>query len=258
MTYVWNFLSFYSELEVDLTLFCEEDFKNFLDPIIKNHPNFRSKVNFEIIDRNNLSYFSKLDEIRKIQQSEKLKITISGHTSKVPEYTRPEYVATMFSKPEILKLAKNRNLIEDNDKQVAWIDFGIAHRAPDFIGAIRGKRLVERDTVDKVILFNRKEIFPPDNVETFFALDDNVFVPGGFFVVPSVLIEKFYEEFNSIVNYQLFEKSLIDDDQTVLSLIANDKSLCHVINSTQWLNNPPEGDWFPVFDFLSHSENKNE
>lgn len=252
-TYINHFLSFYSTLDVDLTLFCEESFKKLLEPIVVNFPNFRSKVKFEIIDRKDLSYFDRLDEISKIQKSEKLRFAIRGLSSNVPEYNRPEYVATMFSKPEVLSIAKQRNLISAGD-QVAWIDFGIAHSNPQFINKLRGKTLVQNNICDKVILFNRKKERLPKSIDVFFTMPDNVFVPGGFFVVPAQLIENFCTEFNSVAKQHLFDAGLIDDDQSVLTLVSNNTDLCQIVDSTMWKNNPPEGDWFPVFDFLSEVE----
>ena len=249
-SYINNFVSFYSTLEVDLTLFCEENFKNFLEPIISNHENFRSKIRFELINRSDLRYFSSLQEIESIQKSESLKQAIKNSSTNVPEYNRPDYVALMFSKPEILLIAKNRRLINDDD-QVAWIDFGIAHGKQQYISILANKSLVTREFLnDKVVLFNRKSSFPPNDVESFFNMSDNVFVPGGFFVVPGRLVDDFCADFNSTVESQLFKKCLVDDDQTVLSIVANNKNLCSVIDSSKWFNNPPGGDWFPVFDFI--------
>lgn len=249
-TYIDHFLSFYSSVEVDLTLFCEDNFQKTIEDAIARVPNFRSRVAFETIKREDLVYFSRLEEIKNIQESDIMKFAVRNYAANTPEYVRPEYVATMFSKPNILRLAKDRNLIPSDSKSIGWIDFGIAHNQPAFISRVRGKSLVEIPNLEKILLFNRKDSMPPGWAPDFFNIPENVFVPGGFFVVPVGLVDVFFEEFNKIVDQQLFRNSLVDDDQTVLSVIANNSSICEVSSSVKWRNNPPEGDWFPVFDFL--------
>lgn len=253
-TYISHFLSFYSSLEVDLTLFCEKDFQLRLEKEIEKIPNFKTKIKFENIEKKDFPYFSKIDQIKNIQGSDQMNFATKNYASNTPEYNRPEYVATMFSKPKTLMIAKERGLIGENDKSVAWIDFGIAHNQGDYISRISGKKLVEKNGIDKIVLFNRKDTKPPANASSFFEIAENVFVPGGFFVVPSNLIDVFFYEFNKIVEDQLFNQNLVDDDQTVLSIISNNDEICNLVDSTRWRNNPVEGDWFPIFDFLQDGE----
>ena len=247
--YVNDFISFYSRVKLNLTIFCSDDFKEYLlSKIDKNK--FNSKLNFQIIDTSDLKYFSdeNLKKIEGIQKSETMIDYRKRDPSNPPEYSNPYWVAMMLSKAHILKIAKDRGIIYDNN--IAWIDFGIAHSCQDYLDRIENKTLCEPDT-NKIIFFNRQNIELSGDPFFYAKLSDNVLVPGGFFIVPTNLIDTYYDRFNNVVEDMFFKHNIIDDDQTIMSVFANHNSdICSVISSVNYKNNPMEGDWFPIFDYL--------
>jgi hypothetical protein len=244
--YINNFLDFYSNIEIDLILFCEDNFKNEIKKRIDQ--NFKTSINFQTIERDNIEYFKLVDDISNIQKHSTNMIEYKRRDStNPPEYSNAHYVAMMYAKSEFIKMALDRNLIETNN--VAWIDFGIGHGEPSYIAAIKNKTLINPES-DKMIFFNRQNIEP--SIDPFFysKLIDNVLICGGFYIIPKKLIIHFYNEFRKIVD-TFTDLHIIDDDQTILSILtASNLDFCNVISSSKYRNNPNAGDWFPVFEFI--------
>jgi protein YibB len=243
--YINNFIEFYSNIDLDLTLFCNESIKDEINKRIDI--NFKTKVNFQIIEKNDLIYFNMIDSIRNSQNSNRMIEYKRRDLSNPPEYSNAEYVAMMFAKSELIKISLERGLVNSNN--VAWIDFGIGHGHKSYINAIKNKKLINPNS-DKIILFNRQNIEP--SIDPFFYsnMADNVLVCGGFYIIPKNLIYHFYNEFKRIVD-DFINLEIIDDDQTILSIFAaSNKENCNIINSSKYRNNPSCGDWFPVFEFI--------
>lgn len=243
--YISNFIDFYSNVELDLILFCSDEMKQ---EIIKRiDDKFKTKINFQKIEKEELEYFGIVDEIRRVQNSEMMKRYRARDGSNPPEYSSPEYVAMMFAKTEIIKIALERNLI--NSKNIAWIDFGIGAGVPSYIDAVRNRRLASPES-DKIIFFNRQMMKPSEDPFFYSGLQDNVLICGGIYVIPVNLINYFFDDFRSVVK-SFIDLDIVDDDQTILSIFAaRNPSICSVINSSKYRNNPCGGDWFPVFEFL--------
>lgn len=250
--YIENFLNFYSNIDLDLILFCNESFKEEINKKIferytslKNE--FRTKINFQHIEKKDLNYFKIVDLVDSVQKSANMISYKKRDQSNPPEYSNPEYVVMMFAKTEFIKISLDRGLITSNN--IAWIDFGIGHSDSSFIESIKNKKMINPNS-DKIILFNRQNIEPSTNPFFYSSMVDNVLICGGFYIVPTTLINFFYDNFNNIVN-SFIMKEIIDDDQTILSIFAalhNEK--CNVINSSKYRGNPSCGDWFPVFEFI--------
>jgi len=250
--YINNFIEFYSNIELDLIVFCSDFIKNEI--IKKVDSNFRTKINFQIIDKTDLEYFNMVDTIKNIQNSDKIKEYKRRDPSNPPEYSNPEYVALMFAKTEFIKIAYERELIFSDN--IAWIDFGIGHGDPRYIEEIKNKKLISPNS-DKIILFNRQNIQPSKDPFFYSKMLDNVLVCGGFYIIPTNLIIHFYNEFKRIVN-EFIEFEIIDDDQTILSILAaSNDDKCNVISSVKYKDNPTSGDWFPVFEFIKEKKIKN-
>lgn len=243
--YINNFIEFYSNIDLDLIIFCNNSIKGEINKRIDD--NFKTRIIFQEIDKNDLEYFKLVESIKTIQNSDKINNYKKRDLSNPPEYSNAEYVAMMFAKSEFIKIALERGLINSNN--VAWIDFGIGHGNTSYINAIKNKKLVSPNS-DKIILFNRQHIEP--SIDPFFysSMSDNVLVCGGFYIIPKNLIHHFYDEFKRIVN-DFINLEIIDDDQTILSIFAaSNKENCNIINSSKYRNNPSGGDWFPVFEFI--------
>ena len=149
----------------------------------------------------------------------------------------------------ILKFAKERNLIPQTSKTVAWTDFGIAHCGHNFTysDSLVGKRLVE-PTEDKITFFNKRNFLPSSNPWEINSLSDDVFTPGGFYLVPVDLIDEFNLRFHKIVKEVFFDQSIVDDDQTIMAVFsALYPDISRLEDSSKYTNNPPEGDFFPIF-----------
>lgn len=255
--YFDSFNLFYGTLETNITVFAEP---TALPEIIKSYEEyksvhgFKSTVSFQEFNRGDLRYFQILDKIQTIQSSDSMKRYSQRDGSGPPEYTKPAWVATMLCKPLFLQLAKQRNLIPTGTTAVAWSDFGIAHgfHNQPYINALKDKKLLEPNT-DKIIFFNRRHFEPqPDPWAINGVQDqDDAFVPGGFYVVPVALIDEFNKRFHEIVDKLFIEKDIIDDDQTIMAIFGGlHKDISMFVDSTRYKNNPPEGDYFPVFDLI--------
>jgi protein YibB len=243
--YIDNFIEFYSNIYLDLIIFCNESIKNEITKRIDS--NFKTEINFQIIHKNDLDYFNIVDVIRNIQESDKIIEYGRRDASNPPEYSNAEYVIMMFCKSELIKIALERGLITSSN--VAWIDFGIGHSNIPYINAIKNKTIINPKS-DKIILFNRQNIEPSTDPFFYSNMSDNVLVCGGFYIIPKDLIIYFYDEFRKIVN-NFISLGIIDDDQTILSIFAaSNKENCNIINSSKYRNNPSCGDWFPVFEFI--------
>jgi hypothetical protein len=68
--YIDNFIEFYSNIYLDLIIFCNESIKNEITKRIDS--NFKTEINFQIIHKNDLDYFNIVDVIRNIQKSDKI------------------------------------------------------------------------------------------------------------------------------------------------------------------------------------------
>lgn len=244
--YLNNFVDFYSNINLDLIVFCEYKIQNEIEKLITK--DFKSNIKFFNIEKNDLKYFelvTKIDDI--IKNSSKMSILRQRDLSNPPEYSNSEYIVMMFAKTEILKLAFDNNLIKSDN--VAWIDFGIGHSNEDFISRIKNKTLIEPDS-EKIIIFKRQNIELSSDFY-YYTQPDNVITPGGFYIVPTNLIDFFHLEFKKTVE-DMLEQELVDDDQTILSIFASkNPDYCNIINSIKYRNNPVEGDWFPIFEFLN-------
>lgn len=244
--YINNFIAFYSNIDLDLIVFCNDSIKEEINKRIDS--NFKTRINFQTIEKNDLNYFDIVDNIKYIQSSDKMISYKKRDLSNPPEYSNADYVAMMFAKSEFIKIALDRKLIKCDN--VAWIDFGIGHGHTSYINAIKNKKLISPNS-NKVILFNRQNIEP--SIDPFFYsnMSDNVLVCGGFYIIPTNLIMDFYNGFKKIVD-DFIDIGIIDDDQTILSIFAaSNKEICQIINSSKYKNNPHGGDWFPVFEFIN-------
>jgi hypothetical protein len=243
--YIQNFINFYSNIELDLILFCEEYIK--IEILKKIDDSFKTRINFQKINRNDLYYFNIVNDIDKVQKSSKMIDYKKRDYSNPPEYSNPEYVALMFAKTEFIKIAYERELILSDN--IAWIDFGIGHSNPLYIESIKNKKLISPNS-DKIILFNRQNIQLSKDPFFYSKMSDNVLICGGFYVIPTNLIIHFFDEFKRIVK-EFIDFEIIDDDQTILSILAaSNEDRCNVISSAKYKDNPASGDWFPVFEFI--------
>jgi len=249
--YINDFLMFWGTLEANLTLFCEDYFiievTEAIENFKKSNP-FKSKVTFEELKKEDLYYFQNISKIVDIQKSSNMR-QYSNVSPRSPEYINSEYIAIMFSKPIILQLAKNRGLIPDGTKVIAWADFGIAHcgHNPQYVERIKNKKLLEPN-IDKITFFKKQhaDIKPdPWYINNF---PDNVFTPGGFYLVPVNLIDDYNNGFHKVVSDVFFSQDLVDDDQSIMAVFSSLYSdICNLEDSFKYKDNPPEGDFFPVF-----------
>lgn len=251
--YIAHFQNFWGKIEAKLTLFCEEYFVNevlkAMDDFKKLNGFFKSEIKFEIIDRQELYYFQIIQKIREIQSSPNMKNYSKRDYSGPPEYTNAEWTAIMLSKPIILELAKKRNLIPKDCEVIAWADFGIAHCGHNKIysDSLIGKKLIEPNE-EKITFFNKRNHLPSSDPWVINNQQDDVYTPGGFYIVPVRLIEEFNEKFHHIVEEKFFKQSIIDDDQTIMAVFsAMYMEISRLEDSSKYINNPPEGDFFPVF-----------
>lgn len=243
--YIDNFIDFYSNIYLDLIVFCNNTIKT---EILKRvDSNFKTNIDFQDISKDDLSYFNMVETIRNIQNSDKIIEYKRRDLSNPPEYSNPEYVAMMFAKSEFIKISLERGLI--NSDNIAWIDFGIGHGDVSYINAAKNKTLVNPKS-DKIILFNRQNIDLSTDPFFYSTMWDNVLVCGGFYIIPKDLINLFYDEFKRIVDL-FINIGIIDDDQTILSILgASNTDYCNIINSSKYKDNPNGGDWFPIFEFI--------
>lgn len=245
--YFNNFLKFYSELDINLILFCEEKTKIEIEKRITT--DFKTKITFVLTDKSQIEYFSEIENVKIIQNSETFRKKILRDTSNPPEYSNPEYVLMMYAKTEFMKKAKSLNYIDSDIDTFCWIDFGIGHGHVSYINEIKNKKLRNRE-IKKCLFFNRQSLVPSSDPEFYFGLSDNVLICGGVFAIPLNYVDFFYDEFKKIVN-KLINSNLIDDDQTILSIFtAENKDVCEIVDSRKYLSNPHGGDWFPIFELI--------
>ncbi len=251
--YLNHFAMFWGNINAKVLIFCEEYFKKSIEDKIKefesNGNEFKSEVNIQIFKREDLNHFKNIDKIKTIQASEEMKKYSRRDPSGPPEYTSPEWTAIMLSKPHFLKMANDKGLIPEDVQTVAWTDFGIAHcgHNPLYVDAIKTKTLIE-PTEAKITFFNKRNvdfIADPWHLNSFW---DDTFAVGGFYLVPKNMIDIFIEKFDNVVYDVLMKQNIIDDDQTVMSLVGKLYSdVSRFEDSFKYINNPPEGDFFPVF-----------
>jgi hypothetical protein len=249
--YIDNFIKFYSNINLDVIVFCNNIIKLEIENKISLCDDFKSTVSFENITIDEIDIFNKLDTIKNIMDNS---VEMSNYkkrdNSNPPEYSNPKYVAMMFAKIELLKLANERGLI--NEDIIAWIDFGIGHGNQDYINRISNKILIEPEDKNKIIFFNRQPSLRLSQDPNFYSnLSDNVLIIGGFYIIPKKLINYYYNNINDIIENDFLNKYIIDDDQTIMSIFAaKNKEICKIIDSSKYKANPNGGDFFPVFDFL--------
>lgn len=253
LRYVKDFISLYSTVEVDLTLFCDEKIQNLIEEEMKKVDNFSSHIKFEKFNFSQLYCFSEefLSTISDIQRSDKMRSFSLRDTSGPPEYKNPLYVSAMFAKSEILKIAKQRDGSND-DRPYAWIDFGAAHTSTNknFLQNLNKSKLISRND-SKIVLYKRLQIDVNINPWYYASLQDNVITPGGFYIVPSNLIDTFAEKFKKIVLEDFISNGIVDDDQTILAIFyAKNSDICELRDSSKFKDNPSEGDWFPIFEYI--------
>jgi hypothetical protein len=251
--YLDNFIAFYSIISLDVIIFCNESIKIELERRISEVVEFQSNVSFEDLTLDDLPAFSDVERIRTIQQTSQEMVNYKKRDpSNPPEYSNPEYVAMMFAKPQILKLANDRGLIDT--EVVAWVDFGIGHGDENYLNCIRDKVLIEPSSKDKIVLFNRQPSISLSTDPHFYSsLGDNVLVCGGFHIIPTKLIDFYCENFGKIVEDDFLSKNIADDDQTIMSIFAaKNMDKCEVMDSGKYKGNPNAGDFFPVFEFLKY------
>ncbi len=245
--YINNFMSFYSNIELDLILFCEENTKKCIESKIDN--NFKTNIKYVLIQKNEIEYLKYSKEVEQIQNSQSFKSKLGRDSSNPPEYSKPEYVLMMFAKTEFLKRAKEEKIISHDTNILCWIDFGIGHGNDSYINSIKNRKIKNIET-ETCIFFSRQNITPVSDPNFYFSMSDNVIICGGIFLIPLSQIEFFFEKFKQIVN-DLISQELIDDDQTILSIfVSKHKKICTVIDSRKYRSNPHGGDWFPVFELL--------
>jgi hypothetical protein len=251
--YIEDFQNFWGKIEAKITLFCEEYFidivKKGINDFKEKNGYFKSEVSFQIFDRNELFYFKEIETIRRIQASSNMKRYSARDQSGPPEYTNAEWVAVMLSKPIIISMAKERNLIDSEAKVIAWADFGIAHCGHNDIYSnfLNGKRLVE-PIEDKITFFNKRDFLPDLNPWINNSLADDVFTPGGFYLLPVNMIDEFNTKFHKIVQEDFFKNDIVDDDQHIMSIFsAKYPEISRLEDSSKYINNPPEADFFPIF-----------
>ena len=251
--YILDFLNFWGKIEAKLTLFCEEYFidiiKKAIDYFKEINGFFKSEVGFQTFERNDLFYFKEIETIRRIQSSENMIKYSARDKSGPPEYTNAEWVAIMLSKPIIIKMAKERKLIDPESKVIAWADFGIAHcgHNHEYSNFLNGKRLIE-PTEDKITFFNKRNFLPDKNPWVNNRLEDDVFTPGGFYLLPVNMIDEFNTKFHEIVKDDFFKSDIVDDDQHIMAIFsAKYPEISRLENSYKYANNPSEADFFPVF-----------
>lgn len=244
--YINDFFSFYSNVSVDLILFCEPKFAQYLKKRIEHYKInniFLSNIKFIEFNFSNLYFFKNIDKIENVMI--KPKMLEMYRMTRSPEYSKPEYVALMWSKMEIVFEAIKLNLISGD--KVAWIDFGIAHSTRDYIDRVRGNVLIDKLISEKNIFFKRQEIEFSESPEYYLSLSDNVITAGGYFILNKSDVNIIFEHFKDICE-DLLKFDISDDDQTVLSILAKKHpDLIYNQSSTMFRANPSEGDWFPVF-----------
>lgn len=248
--YINDFIAFYSSIEVDLNLFSSKEIISLLKEKINKTQNFLSTVNFIEFNIDNFYFIKNIDKINNVQSGSFIKNYIRPHSSTAPEYTNAKYVALMWSKAEVLKFAKEFNLISE---KCAWIDFGIAHCSSnfDYVNNIKNKVLVEKNH-EKSIFFKRQNVDLSLNPWDYRLLSDDVVTPGGFYILKKDHIDIFWNFFKYHGNMFL-DMQITDDDQTILSIFCkNNEKIIDVKNSWIYKNNPKEGDWFPIFDYLEN------
>jgi hypothetical protein len=252
--YLNHFANFWGNLESNVTVFCEEYFVEEIESKIKEfekNKKFLSIVNIQTFNRNDLFYFKNLERIRIVQGGEEMKKYALRDPSGPPEYTSPEWTAIMLSKPYFLKMAFERNLIPENANTIAWADFGIAHCGHNisYVNEIMGKKLLE-PIESKITFFNKRniELIPDPWYMNSIIGGDDTFAVGGFYLVPKKLINELVDKFNFVVEEKFFKNNIIDDDQQVMSIVGSlFTDICRFENSYKYTNNPPEGDFFPIF-----------
>ena len=251
--YLNHFAMFWGNINAEVIIFCEDYFKPLIEEKItefqKTGEKFKSQVNIQIFKRENLYHIKNINKIKNIQQSEEMKRYSRRDLSGPPEYTSPEWTAIMLSKPFFLKMAQDKNLIPKDVNTIAWADFGIAHcgHNPIYVESIKNKFLVE-PIENKIVFFNKRDV---DFIADPWYLNnswDDTYAVGGFYLIPKNMIDIFNEKFNNVVFDILMKQNIIDDDQTVMSLVGKIyPDICRFEDSFKYVNNPPEGDFFPVF-----------
>lgn len=259
--YIKNFLNFYSNVQVDLILFIEksfeEEFATELESFKQTH-NFYSKINLQFFDRKDIVFFQEplYSSLVKAHYSEEFNTYKNNSmTEWIKEKAKPDYNIVMLCKPYMLRMARDRGLLEQaSNNVVGWIDFGIAHSKPSYISCVSNKKLIAPET-EKIIFFKRQHLDLSTELNYYQNLMKNgiedVIIPGGFYVVPLSLIDLLCEEFLDLAKNKFLASNIIDDDQTFMAIFAKKKEqIMHLQDSTQFKNNPEEGDWFPVFNYL--------
>jgi protein YibB len=210
-----------SHLDNPIYIYIEDRFKSRILDLRNGKPTYFIKSNVYY------DFNSVYQEIKRVHKLDSFKKSIPDHLIDHPEYWSVEYVFVTLLKPYIVELAISQ--FEIKEDLVSWIDFGYKRDSP-----VVGKYLSLPFPKDRITAFSQKEILNPDI--NFSILNNDIYIIGspiiGSVDTWKILISLCRNSIN-----ELFEKDMIDDDQTIwlMSYIKN-ANLFNVIVTEEWFS----------------------
>lgn len=255
-SYVNNFLSFFSNVKVDLLILTDLNEKKFIESRLTDYQKnnqFLSKITFHTLDFSLLPLYQEIARVERVLLSPEmffysLRDKIAGNPniksfSKIvslvrslyfykgnnifkkfsidqnfsPEYYSSKYLLTVLSKVEVLRIARELGFFQDQSR-FTFIDFGQCGGDKILINHFSGKTLKDTSIYkEKVLLINRIET--PKLVSPWYyaKLIDDALTPSNFFMIPALKFDEFYNWWHHQIQ-DLLSQNLIIDDQVLLSI----------------------------------------
>lgn len=203
-TYFENFKKLVDNLNYPIVAYVENKNK-FLIPKSSN-------LTLEDFDKVDTFYKKYLDIENKIIESEEYKSLIPEHRKNNPEHVYASYNLVNHSKINILKDASEKN---PGYTHYCWIDFGCINDLSIVPSRIDASKL------NKTILLQCLKDPQNTNYSVKDMLkSDEIFIPGGMFIVPKELINSFEIIYESELK-SCHEIGISDDDQNILYQISS-------------------------------------
>ncbi len=224
-----NYFQYFSNmahLENPIYIYIEENLRSKILDLRQGRPTY-------FIESEDLynKFSDRYEQIKKIQNSELFNSLLQPHLKSHPEYSKPEYPFVTLLKSHIVKLAIDQFDIKED--LVAWIDFGYK-RDNDLIGNYISLPFPK----DKITVFSQQDI---NFVDVEFSLLNNiVYIMGGSLVSSKENWSSLDAMFSKCVE-ELFEKNLVDHDQTIWLMIY--------LKNPELFNLIVTRDWFPLFKY---------
>ncbi len=256
LRYISNFLEFFSRVKVDLLIVTAPDEQLLIEKHLKKYKetnSFQSSISFVTHELEDFTIHEHLSKFKIVLKSPEMfffsmrdrlagnpdlsrfiqifrvfsnfisyrgndifgKFSLKDNFS--PEYNSAEYLLTVLSKIEAIKIAKNIGFFQ-NQNRFAFIDFGEGSGDRKLLNHFSGRSLNDTsDQENKFVFINRIETPKYTSPWEYAKMIDDALTPSNFFMIPASKFDEFYSWWNAEIK-MLLNQNIVVDDQILLSI----------------------------------------